>query len=135
MAAPSSSAATDLEHRMFGGDADTEREPVEAGSAMNVESAASAREEALIGPSRGGQDGPVDSERDEADLSSVSVSREDEIDLVLGQRVKAHGIVEQEQTQVSVAARKAREEPAEVFAVAAIDEVGTDDLDGTGGGL
>ena len=82
---------------MLGGDADAEREPVEAGPSMDVEAVPPPREETVVGPARRGQGRPVEAQGDQADLSAVGVSREDEVDVVLRERVEAHRIVEQEQ--------------------------------------
>ena len=81
---------------MFGGDADAQREAVEARSSVDVETRGAPREESLIGPTRPRQHRPVEAQGDEPDLAAVGMAREDEVDVVLGQRAESDRIVEQE---------------------------------------
>jgi len=58
------------------------------------------------------------------------VSRQYEVDLVVGQIVERAGVVQQQQPQVLLAARVPLEEVAQVGFAFAPHEVGADDLDG-----
>ena len=51
--------------------ADPEREAVEAGAPVDVETAAAAGEEALVRPARARQDRPVEAEGDQSDIAAV----------------------------------------------------------------
>ena len=79
---------------MFGGYADSEWKAVEARSPMDIEAAKATGEKALIRPFRHRQRRPVDAKGDEANLTAVSMTRENEIDVVLRKGMKPDRIVE-----------------------------------------
>jgi hypothetical protein len=61
-----------------------------------VETAAAAGEQAVVGPARAFEDGPVQSEADQPYLSAVRVSRQHEVDVVIRKIVEGARIVQQE---------------------------------------
>ena len=79
---------------MFGGYADAERKAVESRPPMDIEAAKATGEKALVRPFRHGQRRPVDAKGDEANLTAVSMARENEIDVVLRKGMKPDRVVE-----------------------------------------
>ena len=67
---------------------------------MHVESASTAGKESLVRPSTPGEDSPVESQRNQPDLSAMSMTGEDEIHLVFRERMEAQRIVQEQESEM-----------------------------------
>src|SRR5262245_14190989 len=119
-----------LEHRHLARHADAEREAVETGTPVHVETVRTVAEEPVIGPARACEYGPIEPEADEAELAPVRVTRQRQVDVALGHVAEAERVVQQEQPEVTRAAREAIEQVADVLAPPLSHPVGAHDLDG-----
>ena len=120
----------DVESRGFTRHADAQGESIEPGSTMHVESRSPSHEQAIIGPARFGKYGPVDSETDQANLSAVRMSGEDEVNIIFWNMVERGRIVQQENACVAGAARAIFEKCGDLFAARFAAPVRSDQLYG-----
>src|SRR5262245_31280020 len=120
----------ELEHRHLARHADAQREAVEAGTPVHVETVRTVAEEPVIGPARACEHGPVEPEADEPELAPVRVTGQRQVDVALGHVAEAERVVQQEQAEMSRAAWEAIEQVADVLAPPLPHPVGAPDLDG-----
>ena len=99
----------DFEQRRFSRHADPEREAVEAGAAMDVETIRAVTEETVVGPRGPREHRPVEPEAHQAELTAVGVAGERQVDVAQRNVPEDAGVVEEEQSQM---ARTARDAPA-----------------------
>src|SRR5262249_48146606 len=83
-----------LEHRHLARHADAEREAVETGTPVHVETVRTVAEEPVIGPARACEYGPIEPEADEAELAPVRVTRQRQVDVALGHVAEAERVVQ-----------------------------------------
>src|SRR5262249_27220292 len=106
----------DLQDGRFARHADAEREAVETRSPVHVEAAGAVAEQPVIRPCAAAEDRPVEAEAQETELPPVRVARERQVD-VTGRDVPEDAwIVQEQEAEVSGAARMAGDEVLDVLA-------------------
>ena len=119
-----------LKQGSFTGHADTEGEAVEAGSTMDVKVTSPSCEMTMVGPSGSTQDRPGEAQAQKTHLSTMGMTREDEIDIVFGQVMKSAWVMQHQQARMSLDTGVCGEKVAEVFFAPLAHVVGPHDLDG-----
>jgi len=106
-----SGAEHDLEHALFGRNADAQREAVVSSAAVNVQSIPAARPQAMIGHLRRCADHRVrQTQTEQAQVSAVGVSTQYEVGFALGNGEERTWIVQQPEAQAVCFTREARGE-------------------------